>query len=179
MTPAFDEPIRALVHAHASPALTVAMRAISALGEPAFLIVLGVPVVFWLVRTGRTRAMLRFAIAIVGAEVLDQLLKLLFHRARPTIFFGLPKPMGYSFPSGHALVSFAFFGALVVFASPRRWWYYIAAAVPIAAIGYSRIYLGMHYPSDVLGGWAAAAIWLFSVSWARRATMPAGSRKPL
>jgi undecaprenyl-diphosphatase len=123
--------------------------------------------------------MLRFAIAIGGAEVLDQLLKLLFHRARPATFFGLPEPMSYSFPSGHALVSFAFFGALAVFVSPRRWWYAIAAALPIAAIGYSRIYLGMHYPSDVLGGWVAAAIWLFSLSWARRVTAPSGSRKSL
>jgi undecaprenyl-diphosphatase len=82
--------------------------------------------------------------------------------------------MGYSFPSGHALVSCAFFGALAVFAAARtgrrarRWLYYVGAAIPIAAIGLSRIYLGMHYPSDVLGGYTGAAAWLFSVKLARR-----------
>ena len=156
----FDDRVRILVHAHAGPILTAAMRGIWVVGEPAFLIALGVPVAWWFVRTGRTRAMLRFAITVAGAEVFDQLLKLAFHRVRPATFFGLAEPMGYSFPSGHALVSFAFFGALVVFAAPRRWWYYVAAALPITAIGYSRIYLGVHYPSDVLGGWAAAVVWL-------------------
>ena len=98
-------------------------------------------------------------------EVLDQLLKVAFHRPRPPTLFGLAGPAGYSFPSGHALVSFAFFGALAVFAAPRRWLRYIVAALPVAAIGYSRIYLGVHYPSDVLGGWAAAAVWVFSVTF--------------
>ena len=168
-----DERIRMLVHADASPALTAAMRGFSLIGQPAVLITLGARVMFWLVRTGRVRTALLFALTVAGAEVLDQLLKLLFHRPRPATFFGLAEPMGYSFPSGHSLVSFAFFGALAVAAAARtesrtRWLYYIGAAIPIAAIGLSRIYLGMHYPSDVLGGWAAAAVWLFSVTLAWR-----------
>jgi undecaprenyl-diphosphatase len=163
MTPAFDERLRMLVHAQANPALTAMMRAISMIGEPAVLIALGVLVIVFFVRAGRRRAAVLFLIAVAGAELLDQLLKLVFHRARPATFFGLAEPMGYSFPSGHALVSFAFFGALVVFAAPQRRWYYIAAALPIAAIGFSRVYLGMHYPTDVLGGWAVAAVWLCCV----------------
>jgi undecaprenyl-diphosphatase len=168
MTQAFDERIRALVHAHASPTLTDLMRGVSLIGEPAVLITLGAFVIFWLVWKGRARTALLFGVVVAGAELLDQLLKLLFHRLRPAVFFGLAEPAGYSFPSGHALVSFAFFSALAVFATPRRWWYFLLAALPIAAIGLSRVYLGMHYPSDVLGGWAAGAILLFSVSLARR-----------
>jgi undecaprenyl-diphosphatase len=168
MTPAFDDCIRMCVHAHAGPAQTAAMRAISAIGQPALLIALGVAAVFWFVRTGRARTAVRFAISVAGAEVLEELLKLAFHRPRPVPFFGLAAPAGYSFPSGHATVSLAFFGALALCAAPRRWWRFIAAALPIAAIGYSRVYLGVHYPSDVLGGWAAAAIWLSIVWWARR-----------
>jgi membrane-associated phospholipid phosphatase len=178
-TQAFDDRIRMLVHANATPALTMVMRAISLIGYPAVLIALAVPAVVWSVRMGKARWASRFAISVAGAEVLEQLLKLVFHRPRPDTFFGLSGPMGYSFPSGHALVSFAFFGALAVFAAPRRWWYYTAAALPITAIGLSRIYLGMHYPSDVLGGWAAGTVLLLSVAWARRVTAPSGSRKPL
>ena len=168
MTPAFDHSIRMAVHAHATPALTAAMRAVSMIGEPTVLIVAGFAAALWLLRTGRERTALRFAAILAGAEILDQLLKLAFHRPRPAVFFGLAEPMGYSFPSGHSLVSFAFFGALALFAAPRRWWYFLAAAVPIAAIGFSRVYLGMHYPSDVLGGWATAAVWLFVVRLAIR-----------
>jgi len=168
MTPAFDERLRMLLHAHASPPLTSAMRQISRIGAPAVLIGVGAVIVFWLMRAGRRRTALRFAISVAGAEVLEQLLKLAFHRPRPPTFFGLAVPAGYSFPSGHAVVSFAFFGALVLLAAPRRWWHFIAAAAAIAAIGFSRVYLGMHYPSDVLGGWVAAAVWLFSVAWVLR-----------
>jgi undecaprenyl-diphosphatase len=173
-TQQFDDRIRTLVHAHASPTLTAAMRGISLIGEPGVLIALGLVAVVFFMRTARPRRVSLFAITVAGAEVLDQLLKMVFHRLRPATFFALTEPVGYSFPSGHALVSCAFFGALAVFEAARsgrrarRWWYYIAAAVPIAAIGLSRIYLGMHYPTDVLGGWAAAAAWLFSVKLARR-----------
>ncbi len=124
MTPAFDHSIRMAVHAHATPALTAAMRAVSMIGEPTVLIVAGFAAALWLLRTGRERTALRFAAILAGAEILDQLLKLAFHRPRPPVFFGLAEPMGYSFPSGHSLVSFAFFGALALFAAPRRWWYF-------------------------------------------------------
>lgn len=157
-----------LVHAHANPALTGVMRGISLLGEPVTLITLSILVMVFFTRTARPRLMLPFAVTVAGAEVLDQLLKLLFHRARPATFFGLAEPSGYSFPSGHSLVSFAFFGAMVIFGAPRRWWHYLAAAVPIGAIGLSRVYLGMHYPTDVLGGWAFAAIWLLIVDLVRQ-----------
>jgi undecaprenyl-diphosphatase len=172
-TQQFDDRIRTLVHVHASPALTAIMRGFSLIGQPAVLIALGALILF-LMRNERPRRTLLFAVTVAGAEVLDQLLKLLFHRPRPATFFGVAEPMGYSFPSGHALVSCAFFGALAVFAAARtgrrarRWLYYTAAAAPIAAIGLSRVYLGMHYPTDVLGGWAAGAAWLFSVKLARR-----------
>src|ERR1019366_9092030 len=161
-TQQFDDRIRMLVHAHADPALTTAMRGVSLIGEP------------WFLRKGWRRTVLLFAITLAGAEVLDQLLKLMFHRPRPATFFALTEPMGYSFPSGHALVSCAFFGGLAVFAAARtgsrarRCLYYIVAALLIAAIGFSRIYLGVHYPSDVLGGYAAAVVWLFSVALAQR-----------
>jgi undecaprenyl-diphosphatase len=162
-TQQFDDYIRLLVHSFANPGLTAMMRGISSVGTPNVLIALSLPTIVWLVRRGRTRTVLVFCLTMAGAEVLDQILKLMFHRARPSPFFGLAEPMGYSFPSGHALVSFAFFGAWVIFAKPWRWWHYIAAAVPVAAIGLSRIYLGVHYPTDVLGGWAAGLVWTASV----------------
>jgi len=170
----FDNSIRDLVHRHASPALTHIMLGFSVIGSPACLIVLGCVAVAHFVRSGRPRIAMLFVITILGAELLDQILKLLFHRTRPVAFFGLAEPMGYSFPSGHSLVSFAFFGVLATFAAARaknnawRWAYRISAAALISAIGISRIYLGVHYPSDVIAGYLAALVWVFSVASARR-----------
>jgi len=178
---AFDDSIRLYVHAHANPALTAAMREISRFGAPAVLIAVALVMVILLARAGRRRTAWLFAITVGGAEILEELLKLVFQRPRPVPFFGLAEPAGYSFPSGHATVSFAFFAALAVFVAPRRWLYFLGAALPVAAIGYSRIYLGVHYPSDVVGGYAAAAVWVFSVAWVgrlrrlRKPTLPAHS----
>jgi undecaprenyl-diphosphatase len=170
----FDDAIRLLLHQHASPALTAAMRAASFIGSPVFLVPLGILVVALYLQQGRPLTARLFVITVIGGEVLDQVLKLAFHRTRPTAFFGLPEPLGYSFPSGHALAACAFYGVLAAFAAARtgnralRWTYRIAAALVIAIIGVSRIYLGVHYPSDVLGGYAAALGWVFTVASVRR-----------
>jgi undecaprenyl-diphosphatase len=173
-TQPFDDCIRLFVRARATPVLTTAMRGFSLMGEPGFLIVLGALVIAGHTRKGRPRTALLFFLTVLGSEVFDQLLKLVFHRIRPVAFFGLSDPIGYSFPSGHALVSCTFFGVLAAIAAARagsrarRGIYYTAAALLIAAIGFSRIYLGVHYPSDVLAGYAAAVVWVFSVALARR-----------
>ena len=120
-----------------------------------------------------------FAVAALGAEALDTLLKLLFRRARPEVFFGLTAPRTYSFPSGHSMLSACFFGVLAALVTIRMASYarklavWAAATLATLLIGLSRVYLGVHYPSDVLAGYAAAVIWVLSVRagyavWLRR-----------
>jgi undecaprenyl-diphosphatase len=105
---------------------------------------------------------------MAGAGVLDGTLKLAFHRLRPDPFFGA-KPTTYSFPSGHALISFCFYGliaGMVNFQLEKRWQralVWCAAGLLIGMIGLSRIYLGVHWPTDVVAGYAAAMIWMGSV----------------
>jgi undecaprenyl-diphosphatase len=170
----FDNQIRLFAYQHASPALTAVMRAISLLGSPAFLIAVALLVIVRFRRTGRPRIAVLFLITVIGAEALDQILKLAFHRIRPEAFFDLTEPVGYSFPSGHALVCCSFYGVLAAFEAARtesrarRWIYWTAAVLLIATIGLSRIYLGVHYPSDVLAGYAAAIVWVLSVASAWR-----------
>jgi undecaprenyl-diphosphatase len=114
------------------------------------------------------------AMATLGAEAFDQLLKWIFHRQRPEAFFG-HSPLSYSFPSGHSVESCCFYGvlaALVAGQSKRLWrqvGIWLVAALVTLAIGCSRIYLGVHYPTDVLGGYAAAIVWvsLIWLSWRR------------
>ena len=95
----------------------------------------------------------------LSAEAVTQVLKTLIHRPRPEVFFGLVPTETYSFPSGHAFVPTVYFGILAgILAAGARW---RAAVVVIAAfLGFSRVYLGYRYPSDVVAGWALAVVWL-------------------
>src|SRR6185436_15397566 len=121
------------------------------------------------------RAAIDLAIVMTGAVVLGNVLKLAFARARPEIYFGLAPPT-YSFPSGHALYAACLFGALACLIAdrildPMRGAALWAGAVLLAgAIGVSRIYLGVHYPSDVAGGYLVAVFWVGLVTAARAST---------
>ena len=177
----FDEAIRNALHSGASPALTWFFRALSELGAPRFLLPLGLLMTCWLVSAGRRHAAVIFFIAVMGGEILDQVLKYLFRRPRPEAFFGLAQPLGYSFPSGHSVVACCFYGVAAAIltvrmtSQPARAATWTAAALLAFGIGLSRIYLGVHYPSDVLAGFAAAIIWVAAVRasyrwWRRRPT---------
>jgi len=97
------------------------------------------------------------------------MLKHLFERARPEAF-QIVAESGFSFPSGHAMVSLCFYGIVAFLIVRKRslQWRIAGAVVAtllIVGIGVSRIYLGVHYPSDVVAGYAAGATWLgFSIS---------------
>lgn len=154
----FDSVLRDGLHQFATPGLTMAFAAITHLGS--VLVVSAITVLsiaaFWL--TGLHAAARLAGWTMAGSALLDNSLKYLFQRARPEPFFGLDVPASFSFPSGHALFSTCLFGALAfAFAdptrsSPIRLAIWACAAGLVAAIGLSRIYLGVHYPSDVAGG---------------------------
>jgi undecaprenyl-diphosphatase len=169
--PRFDATVREAVYQHASPPLTIAMRGFSFIGEPAFLLPVGFLIVAAPLRGGRARMVVLFLVTVGGAELLEQALKFGFHRAHPAPFFGLAQPGGYSFPSGHALVSLCFFSVVAYVAARHtssrlvRSTAWAAAALVSALIGLSRIYLGVHYPSDVLAGFAAGVCWLSGPFW--------------
>jgi len=174
-----DTPIRNAVHARSSPPLTAMMRGVSLIGSEVVLVPLGVILVWRLVAAKRRRAAVVFGVAALGAEALDQIMKLLFDRPRPEPFFGLASPITHSFPSGHAMVSCCFFGVLAMILAARepsrarRISIFAAAAILVALMGFSRVYLGFHYPTDVLAGYAAAVVWLALVRAAYLVLRPA------
>jgi undecaprenyl-diphosphatase len=120
-------------------------------------------------------------ICLLGGSVLNVILKQLFERARPEDFQLVAAP-GYSFPSGHAMVSLCFYGMITYLIVRHRSWHWriagvVTTTVLVVAIGISRVYLGAHYPSDVVAGYTAGATWLgFSVSlvmwWERERIRP-------
>jgi membrane-associated phospholipid phosphatase len=119
--------------------------------------------------------------ASVVTITVSGLLKAFVARARPTLFHELPNPTSYSFPSGHAVTSVAVYGtvaAVLVALFPKRRGFIVSGAIiAIFMIGFSRVYLGVHWPSDVLGGYVlgipilAAAIY----SLPRRARIVVGT----
>jgi membrane-associated phospholipid phosphatase len=165
----FDSVVRACVHRHATPELTLLMRGFSFLGSVVVvgaLVLLGMCVCLYACQI-RIAGLL--AITVVGAAVLDYTLKAVFHRPRPVAYFGLT-PSSYSFPSGHAMGSLCFYGVLAAILSARarnrsaQAGIWIFAVFMIGAIGFSRIYLGVHYPSDVIAGYGAGAVWVTAVA---------------
>lgn len=171
-TMAFDGAVRSFVQQLASPALTSAMRFVTTLGSTQVLLALGLCACLIFFAAGRKRDVLLFAVTMAGATALNVALKLSFGRTRPAAFFDTPLPTSYSFPSGHALLSLCFYGALAVAVAPRlrrteaRAAVWAAAGLLAALIGFSRIYLGVHYPSDVVAGYAAALVWVVLVALA-------------
>jgi undecaprenyl-diphosphatase len=163
--PAFDTAGRDAVHAFAQPWLTSVMKAASLAGGGWGLWPAGVLIVVLLTRAARGREASLFAVAVLGANLVNEAMKLFFHRPRPAPWFGYPLPPTYSFPSGHAFVSFCFFLCLAEVLIRGQWPVARKAAMWCAAlactltIGLSRVYLGVHYPTDVLAGYAAGIVW--------------------
>ena len=171
----YDEALRAAVHSWSSPALTAAMLWLTHLGAAGVLVPLGGLVGAWLLLRESRRAAYVFVITVLGGELVDETLKLLVQRPRPEPFFGVTTPFTYSFPSGHAFMSVCFYGTLALLLAPRlgsraaRSALWLAVALIAALVGFSRVYLGVHYPSDVAAGYIGGIIWLrAAVVWGRR-----------
>jgi undecaprenyl-diphosphatase len=172
---AFDIAARKAVEALQDPALTSVMWGASVYGAPRLLAPLGLAAVF-LIRGWRRAAFLAVTM-LAGALFLDVGLKRAFGRIRPEAFFDFyPAPVSYSFPSGHALFATCFFGGIAVLATHRirsrvgRVLLWLIAGVLILLIGVSRVYLGVHYPTDVIGGFAVGLLWVATLALGDRLT---------
>jgi membrane-associated phospholipid phosphatase len=171
---ALDDRIRSGLHTLASPTLTTVMEALSLYGGPSGLIPLGIVLASGFLLRRWTRGALLVVVTMAGAGLLNWGLKYFFARPRPTAYFGYPLPLSASFPSGHAFFAASFFGGLAALSTgriqSRRWrivvW--LTAVVLTLLVGLSRVYLGVHYPSDVLAGYAAAVVWVSAVAWGDR-----------
>jgi membrane-associated phospholipid phosphatase len=151
------------LHSESPPVFDRAMRFVDTVGG------YGVPVVAIIVAGAlslrrRWQVAAGFAVMMLGAS-LNELLKAVFDRPRPDLWRSPDPSAGLSFPSGHAMSSATLAAALVVLAWPTRWRVpvVIAGAIAVIVIGLSRLVLGVHYPSDVLGGWAFAFAWVSGV----------------
>jgi undecaprenyl-diphosphatase len=172
---AFDIAGRSGLRSLESPTVSAIMWGASVYGAPGRLSPLGlVAAAVFLVRGWRRGALL-VVVTIAGAWLLDTGLKLLFGRARPEPFYDYySAPSSFSFPSGHALFAVCFFGGLAVLFTHRlngrvaQVAVWLVAAVIILLVGSSRVYLGVHYPTDVVGGYAVGLAWVTAVAFGDR-----------
>jgi len=184
----FDVTVANLLHQHASATLTEIAKGITLLGSPVFITGWALIVTFRLLTRKEYLTAGGWAAALVGGGLMDQVLKRVFHRPRPAWDLPILIARGWSFPSGHAMGSLVAYGMLVYLIvrtmghARRRLALAGCALVLVLLIGLSRMYLGVHYFSDVVAGYAAGTVWLTAcitgLEVVRRRPSPAPPRSP-
>lgn len=161
------------------------LQVVSFLGKPIFFYLLVGTICVVLLRRSRWRLVVFLATTSLGGGLVDTVVKEAVDRPRPSLAEPVASASGQSFPSGHAMTSTVIYGALLVVLLPavaRRWrgWALVVTVTLVAAIGLSRLALGVHYISDVLGGhilggaWLALCIAAFRIWREERGIPPAG-----
>jgi membrane-associated phospholipid phosphatase len=174
-----------------TPLLTEWMKIVTQLGGGAVLAPLGVMLVAVCFLKGYRIEAAVIASTLLGSELLSEWLKMEFARPRPVGLNLIELPDSYAFPSGHALVGLAFYGIIATIVrermagKPFAAWIGPISAVLVALICASRVYLGVHYLSDVITGMSLSAVWyclmlcFYRVSIARWRDQPAGPITPV
>ncbi len=166
-----DRPVLQWLAQQHSDLLTRIQIGITNLGSAvALIIMLTLAATVAAIRLRSWRPVILTAVAAGGIQLLVFTIKVTIGRARPDPQGRLVEVTGFSFPSGHSASALACFGMLawlvgMAFANPvARATAWVAAALLTVAIGASRAYLGVHYPSDIMGGWVLGAVWLATVA---------------
>jgi membrane-associated phospholipid phosphatase len=157
----FDGPMLNGLHALATPALDRFFLLMTRLGYMWGVIPIDAFVLLFLVLRRRFRDGLFFGFAVIGSAALNIVAKNHYSRTRPDLWIPLRPETTYSFPSGHAMGSITLALAMILLCWPTRWRWpvIITSLLFVVLVGLSRIYLGVHYPSDILAGWTAATAW--------------------
>lgn len=170
-----DTAIMSAIHSHASPAMNHIMFTFTDIGSAGPVFAILAACLAWLLATHHRRDAIGLILTVVGALALNLILKQVFQRQRPAVPWALAHEKSFSFPSGHAMMGIVIFGMLAyliyrhLHSRVARILDILAAAMLVIGIGLSRIYLGVHYPTDILGGWIAGALWLGSAILAMEA----------
>ena len=165
---AFDRAVLLYIHQNVPDWLDTQMRLVTALGYYYVVVPLLAVVLFMFYRRGWRLSAVLLVVSTGGSIVLTTVLKGVFRRARPELFDSGYQASFYSFPSGHATVAVGFYGMLTVILAyrlrgPARWLVSALGVLVVILIGSSRLYLGVHYPTDILAGYLSALLWLVCV----------------
>lgn len=162
----WDVPLLLAIHSTANPQLDVVAATLTRFGV--FWGVFPIATVTALVLFSRRqwRSLTYLSTTLVGSIIINRTAKVLLHRVRPHLWESPAPEFDYGFPSGHAMSSMTLVAALVIltWGSRWRWLVLIVGVIFVLVIGWTRLYLGVHYPSDILAGWMASIAWAVGVS---------------
>lgn len=161
----WDEPVLRGVHSIATPRLDRWVVLLTRIGYMYGTVPAAVLLVLWLIVRRRRRDAVFAALAVGGAAGLMTILKSIFQRVRPTLWVPIAPEASYSFPSGHATLNSALATTVVLLLWRTRWRWpaVVAGVVWVVAICLTRVYLGVHFPSDVTAGVAGAFAWVLGL----------------
>ena len=167
----FDEHIFALIKPWVSPAHTAFMQVITFVGSQNFLLPANLFLIgFYLFFKNNRKTAFKIASISITSVVVMFLIKFLLQRERPLVPL-IAKVHGYSFPSGHTFTSVTFYGiiAFIIYTNVTnkylKWTLVTLLIILILLVGYSRVYLRLHYASDVIAGFCLGTIWLVLARW--------------
>lgn len=165
-----DSNLRAAIYFYRSDFLTAVLIPITYMGN--WQTITFLCIIFLLLPGSRMRLGIPLSMAASLSAILQKLLKSLFQRERPDVLLHLIEQGGHSFPSGHSMTGLIFYGFLIFLCRRQVKNRTVSNVITILLssliflIGFSRIYLGVHYPSDVLGGWAIGSFILLILTTA-------------
>lgn len=161
----FDLPFLRWLHGLASPFLDRVALTLSLIGGPLPMVGVAALLFVGFCLRRHYHEALFFLTTVGGSALLNVLGKVVFRRERPALWISLAPEGDYSFPSGHAMGSMALVAALVflLWGTRWRWLVLVVGALFVLGVGLSRLYLGVHYPSDILAGWSVSLAWAFGV----------------
>ena len=163
---ALDVPVLLFVHDFTSPLLTAFLLTVTHLGDSIVMLIIATILAAYYAYKKIYQKALILLLSMGGIVVANAVLKFIFQRDRPTLWQHLVAETNFSFPSGHAMISAGFAAALIIlfWNTKYRWTTVVLAITGMILVGLSRLYLGVHYPSDIVAGWCVSVAWVILVS---------------
>jgi undecaprenyl-diphosphatase len=170
----WDVPLLLAIRTTARPQLDIFAVTLTRFGVFWGVFPVAAVVVLILFRQRRWRSLAYLTTTLLGSIVINRTAKVLLHRVRPHLWESPAPEFDYGFPSGHAMSSMTLVAALVILTWDSRWRLpvLVVGGLFVLAIGWTRLYLGVHYPSDILAGWMASVGWAVGVSLLLRLNSP-------
>ncbi|MFQ4142079.1 phosphatase PAP2 family protein [Chlorogloeopsis sp. ULAP02] len=163
---AFDLPILVTIHTTAHPYLDAIALRLTKLGSVWTASPIVATVALILLFLKRWRSLIYLLITTIGSAIINFTAKEIMHRVRPQLWLSPAPEFDYSFPSGHAMTSMTLVAVLVIltWGSVWSWIVMILGGLFVVAIAWTRLYLGVHFPSDIIAGWLVSIAWAIGVS---------------
>jgi undecaprenyl-diphosphatase len=157
----WEVPLMMAIHNMATATIDQIAEVLTKFGSAKRIAPMIVPIAFAFFLQKRWRSLIYLLTTLVGCGVINLAAKGFWHRIRPHLWDGYLTPQDFSFPSGHAMTSMAFAATLIGLTWRSRWiWLTLPlGSVYVVAIAWTRLYLGVHYPSDIVAGWMLAIAW--------------------